>query len=167
MKKQLVLVGAVLSLLSQAAMAYAEEWHWEAYGTGSYSGQVNLRDDQGSALNYQRYSSGMNPQLFGMTSVQSPMVVVAGGNDITIDLVRAGTAVPKPTCTAPETPKIYVTASTVCDSGVGSNIGGYHTWAEDSGTDFIPRLAVWVQGLNWRQINNNPCGIVQVQTMCK
>ena len=177
MKGKLLSV-VVLALLSQSCGAYAvdTQWHWEAFGTDSYSGQVQLQDDQGGTSTYQRYADGVTPQMFGAASVQSPLAVVAGRN-IEFDMVQAGTNIAKPSCTSPEVPKIFVTPTTVCyynsadSAAYGSNIGGIHAYAEDTDPSsssgyFIPRVQLWIQGLGWQQIDNHPCATVEVKTLC-
>ncbi|MFJ7794548.1 hypothetical protein [Pseudomonas sp. NPDC096950] len=157
-----------LLLISSAPVVQAAEtdWHWNVYGQSSYSGQINLRDDQGSALAYQRYSGAGVPTILGSSSVQPPLMVVAG-MDMSIDVVQAGTAIPKPSCLAPKVAKIYVSVAAACDSGVGSSIGGFYAYADETATTFVPRLAVWVQGLGWRAVNNQACGLVKTETLCK
>lgn len=168
MRKMIIGIGVALSALSQVALAVANEWHWEAFGTGSYSGQVTLSDDAGNAMAFQRYGSGVSPQLFDTTSVQSPLVVVAGGKDFDVGIFQAGQTVPKKVCTAPEVWKVYVTPVTACNSGVATNIGGIHSWAENTApTTWTPRLAVHVQGAGWRQINGHACGKVQAMQVCE
>ncbi|MDU4254429.1 hypothetical protein [Pseudomonas sp.] len=166
MRHKILLVGVIFSLLSQAAQAYAEQWHWEVYGNSSYSGQIPLRDDQGANLNYQRYSGSQNPQLFGSVSVQSPVMVVAG-TDITIKIMRAGDGVAKPTCTPPKKSAIYVSPVTVCNFGVGTAIGGINAYANDYGTYYVPRLDAWYQGYGWRALNGTDCGRVEVKLLCE
>ncbi|MBC7198380.1 MAG: hypothetical protein H5U32_03925 [Pseudomonas balearica] len=166
MKEKILLVGFVLSLLSQAAQAYAEQWHWEVFGANSYSGQIPLRDDQNQNLNYQRYNSAQNPQLFGSVSVQSPIMVVAG-TDIDIQIVRSGVAVTKPTCNSPKTPAIYVSPVTVCNFGVGTSIAGINAYAVDNGTTYTPKLDAWFQGYGWRSLDGTNCGRVEVKMLCQ
>lgn len=160
------LLGTFLTLASAFAVAAEPEWHWNVYGQSSYSGQINLRDDLGSSIAYQRYSGSGIPALLGSSSVQPPLMVIAG-MDVNFDVVRAGTAIAKPTCLAPKVAKIYVSVAAACDSGVGSNIGGFYAYSDETATTFVPRLAVWVQGLGWRAVNNHPCGLVKTETMCK
>lgn len=114
---------ALLALATSPAFAKAADWHWNEYGASSYSGQVALRDDQGASVTYQRYSAGSTPALFGAVSVQSPLMVVAG-NDINFDIVYSGQAVNKPTCNAPETPRVFVSPVTVCNFGQGNAMHG-------------------------------------------
>lgn len=149
------------------AYAVAAEWHWETFGASGYSGQISLADDQGSALNYQRYDAAGSPSLFGSASVQSPITVIAGA-DIQIDIVRSGVQQNKKVCNGASVWKVYVTPATACNSGSGTNIGGIHAWAvSDSATRYTPRLSVYVQGYGWRQITNNSCGNVQTQQLCE
>lgn len=157
---------ALLALATSPAFAKAADWHWNEYGASSYSGQVALRDDQGSSVTYQRYSAGSTPALFGAVSVQSPLMVVAG-NDINFDIVYSGQAVNKPTCNAPETPRVFVSPVTVCNFGQGNAIAGINAWADQNATQYIPRLAVWIQGYNWRTLDWTECGRVEVKTFCK
>lgn len=160
-----LMLGALLAAC-QLATANDQVWHWESFGTDSYSGEITLKDDQGAVINYQRYANGSSAQMFGAASVQSPMVILTASS-LDVDLVQAGTTVPYPTCTAPETPRIYVTPATVCNSGTGYNLAGIRAYADDTGTAFVPRLQVWIQGYGWQNINNHPCGVVEVKTMCK
>lgn len=158
-------LGVALAVC-QGAIAADQVWHWESFGTDSYSGQVDLKDDLGGSVNYQRYNNGSTAQVFGASSVQSPMVILTASS-LEVDLVQAGTTVPYPTCTSPETPRIYVTPTTVCHNGTGNNLAGIHAYADDTGSAYVPRLQVWVQGYGWQNIDNHPCGVVEVKTMCK
>jgi hypothetical protein len=161
-----VIAGLLLFISAPVILAADTDWHWNVYGQSSYSGQINLRDDQGSALAYQRYSGAGVPTILGSSSVQPPLMVVAG-MDVNFEVVRAGTPVPKPSCQSPKVAKIYVSVAGACDSGIGSNIGGFYAYSEETPTTFVPRLAVWVQGLGWRAVNNQACGLVKTETMCK
>lgn len=166
MREKIILVGVAFSLLSQAAQAYAEQWHWEVFGASSYSGQIALRDDLGQSLNYQRFSSAQNPQLFGSMSVQSPITVVAG-SDIDIRVMRAGVAVSKPTCSSPKTPAIFVSPVTVCNFGVGTPMAGINAYAVDNGTTYTPKLDAWFPGYGWRSLEGTNCGRVEVKMLCQ
>lgn len=152
-------------MLAHAAEAKAADWHWDAFGTSTYSGQIALSDDQGST-NYQRYNAAGSPSLFGATSVQSPMMVLAG-TDINFTIVNSGTPVAKPTCNAPKVAKVYVTPVTVCNFGQGNAIGGINAWAADTGATFTPHVSAWFQGYNWRTLDGTACGRVEVKTLCE
>lgn len=160
-------IAAICLFCAGHAYALAAEWHWEAFGVSGYSGQINLADDQGSALNYQRYDAAGSPSLFGSASVQSAIAVIAGA-DIDIDIVRSGVVQTKKVCSGASAWKVYVTPVTACNLGSGTNIGGMHAWADQTSlTTYTPRLAVYVQGYGWRQIINNSCGNVQTQQLCQ
>jgi len=160
--------------------AGSAQWHWDQYGSSNYGGQIVLKDDQGGSVSYQRYADGASPSLFGATSVQSPLMVIAA-NKVDIDIVTSGTPVTKPTCIGTKIPAIYVSPVAACDvyrpnpanpqptdPGLGTTIGGVQAWAElTSATVWTPRLAIYVPGSGWKVINNHACGRVQVQTMCK
>jgi hypothetical protein len=157
-------------VLAGNAYAYAAEpvWHWQEYGTGGYSGQINLRDDQGSSMNYQRYDAAGSPVLFGSKSVQSPMVVIAGsGTDLEIDIVVSGVAVTKKVCSGTKTLRVFATPVTVCDSGVANNIQGIHVGATSTVTTFTPRLWIYTTPAGWRPVNNHPCGNLEVKQICE
>ncbi len=157
---------ACVAVFAQSALAVAAEWHWDAFGSSKYGGQVSLKDDQGSAVNYQRYSAGASPALFGAISVQSPLLVVAGGADIKFDIVQSGTVIAKPVCNLPETPHVYVTPVTVCNFGQGNAIAGINAWADQTATTYTPRVAGWFQGYGWRPLDGTACGRVEVKTLC-
>ncbi|MCF6783447.1 hypothetical protein [Stutzerimonas stutzeri] len=150
---------------SASAFAGGAVWHWEKFGTGGYRGVVQIND--GGLLNYQRYDSSGSPALFGSTSVQSPVTVIAGA-DIEVDIVRAGVAQDKKNCGGGTTWKAYVTPVTACYNGVSHNLAGIHAWAQDtSATKYTPRLSVYVQGRGWQAVNNNACGNVQTIQVCE
>lgn len=160
-------VAAFFVFCAGHAHALAAEWHWDVFGTGGYSGQISFTDDQGSPLNYQRYSTG-SPSLFGSTSVQSPVTVIAGA-DIKIDIVRAGVAQTKKVCNAPAVWKVYLVPTTACDSGRAGNIGGFHAWADTlTATQYTPRVAVYVMGSGWRPVAaGHACGSMQSTQVCE
>lgn len=164
--KPLRLAVSLLLLAANSAFAYAADWHWDDFGTSSYSGQISLRDDQGSAVTYQRYSAGNTPALFGAISVQSPLMVVAG-MDINYDIVISGTVATLPTCNSPQTAQVYVTPVTVCNFGQGNAIGGINAWADKTATTYTPHVAAWFQGYGWRTLDGTTCGRVKVETFCK
>lgn len=93
-------------------------------------------------------------------------MVVAGSN-VKFDIVMGGTPVPKPICNAPETAQIFVSPVTVCNISQGTAIGGINTWADQTATTFIPRIAGWFQGYGWRTLNGTACGRVEVKTVCQ
>lgn len=163
--RAIILVFALSLLWAKPANA-EPSWYWESYGTDNFSGQISLRDDQGSALNYQRYSAGGHSSLFGSTSVQAPLTVVAGGTDVDFDIVYAGVQQTKKVCTSGSW-KAYVTPVSACNSGSGTNIGGFRAWARsNSATTWTPYLAVWVQGYGWRAVTNSECGMVEIKQVC-
>lgn len=166
MLKHLAACGLALFSLQSHAFAADPSWHWQEFGTSGYSGQIQLKDDTGAAIGYGRYS-GAASSLLGSSSVQSPLMVVAGA-DIDIDMVVAGLPVTKKTCTGASTLKVFVTPAAVCYPGVAHNMSGFQAWAENtSATTFTPRLAMNVPGYGWRNIDNSSCGMVQIQQICK
>jgi len=149
------------------SLAMASEWHWDTFGSSGYSGNINLQDDIGSALNYQRFDAAASPSLFGSTSVQSPITVVAG-TDIKMEIAQGGVLITKPICIAPKTPKIFVAPVTVCNFGQGNAIGGINAWADNvNSTSWRTRVAGWFQGYGWRTLDSTQCGRVQVTSFCE
>jgi len=158
-----LLIGASLS---SATFAADLDWQWNDPGSaGFYNGSQTLSNGSGVS-SYSRYAPGFAPNITADTVSQPPVLLLAVAN-IDFDVVAAGTAINKPTCNLPKVAAIFVSPVTVCDMGTGSNIGGIHAYADSTATQFIPRVQVWVQGLGWQSINNHPCGMVEVKTMCK
>ncbi|WP_455233523.1 hypothetical protein [Geopseudomonas aromaticivorans] len=154
---------AFAMLVPMAAQAFASDptWQWDENGADSlYTGNEQI------GLNNDSFTREAGTSL-SKNAVSQPPIVISLANDIEFDLVQTGTPVPKPDCIAPETAKIYVTPVTACNAGVGTAIGGIHVYADDDGTNFIPRLQVWVHGLGWQAVNDHACGMVEVKTMCR
>lgn len=148
------------------AVAADVDWQWNDPGSsGFYNGSQTLSNGSGTSA-FSRYAPGSTPNISADTVSQPPVLLIAGSN-IDFDIIQAGTPINKPTCSAPKVPTIYVTAVTVCDYGIGSNIGGFRAYSDETATQFTPRLAIWVQGQGWRNIDNHPCGMVKTETMCK
>lgn len=162
------ILSVVLSVLAIVDIAYAKagEWHWERFGNSSYQGQVQLRDDLGTASNYQRFSAGSTASLFGSTSVQSPLLVVDAA--IKMDIVMGGTAVAKPSCPTSKNPAIYVAPVTVCNYTEGTAMSAFNAYADNtSSTTWTPHVAAYYQGYGWRVLDGTACGRIQVTTMCQ
>lgn len=166
--KAKVLCSVACLLVSSAAMAIAGEpdWHWDVFGTSSYSGSVSLRDDQNASLSFQRNGSSSNPTLFGSNSVQAPLMVVAG-TDLKIDIARSGLPVTKEVCTGGKTLKVFASPVTLCDNGVANNIQGFHVSATDDVTTFTPTLWIYTTPAGWHPINNHPCGNLEIKQVCE
>ncbi|MFU4567850.1 hypothetical protein ACRS7P_24290 [Pseudomonas aeruginosa] len=159
----------LLAAFPATTMAFAADvdWQWNDPGSaGFYNGSQTLSNGASTSA-FSRYAPGLTPNISADTVSQPPVLLIAGGSNIDFDVVQAGTAINKPTCSPPKVPAIYVTAVTVCDYGVGSNLGGFKAYADSTATQYIPRLAIWVQGQGWRNIDNHPCGMVKTETMCK
>lgn len=163
--------AAVLSFAwaaSACAFATDAEWHWQkAEPGGYYNGAINLNDG-GSLTSYSRYGAGLTPNISNDTVSTPPVLMVIAAKDVDFDIVQSGTAVTKPVCTAPQTPRIFVTPVTVCNFGQGNAIGGINAWADNtSATTWTPRVAGWFQGYGWRTLNGTACGRVQINTFCE
>ncbi|MBF6615628.1 MAG: hypothetical protein ITG07_02770 [Candidimonas sp.] len=175
--KPLVAFLGLAIATSASAFAGGAVWHWEKFGAGGYSGIVEV--DDGGTMDYRRYDASGSPALFGSTSVQSPVTVIAGA-DIQVDIVKAGLAQPRKECSDPADWKVYVTPATACSKGAGTaphtapqsmNLSGIHAWAAPTGdgllTHYIPKLSVHVQGYGWLPVEDSECGLVQTLQLCE
>lgn len=171
MTKLIPTLGLALSLLSQAALAFAEDstWHWDQFGTSSYSGSINLRDDTGNVFSYQRYGSGATPSVFGSSSVQSPVLVIAGGGaNVQVDTVASGVAIPKITCKAGETLEFHGSITGACNNGTASNMQGIYITAGQNATHLFPYVWIYVEGAGWTQVwGGHACGMVMAVQQCR
>jgi hypothetical protein len=158
-----------ISFMSGKSLAFASgpEWQWDKPGTsGFYDGSINLGDG-GSNGSFSRYDTGLTPNISNDTVSTPPVLMVIAATDIKFDIVQSGTPVVKPICQAPETPRIFVTPVTVCNFGVGNPIAGINAWADNSGLNWIPRVAGWFQGYGWRTLDGTACGRVEVKYFCE
>lgn len=181
--------------LNNTATAYAE---WSPNGQSDamsgYSGQIMLgsasRHNLSDFKRIDQSSSGDG--LFGSTSVQAPVTLVAGAA-IEIEIMEAGVEVDnryvngKP-CPTTKTFNAFVTPVATCSSHFGSNFSGFRAQAENmaaTGVDgtkkWKPMLYMNVKG-RWVDLSTNPvdsgmtggttyskdqCAQVLVQKICQ
>ena len=152
-------------MVSAQATAVASQWHTDAFTP--YTGQIILRDDEGRILSYDRYTSGQTPTLFGATSVQSPIVVVAA-KDFDVGNYLTGVARTKFSCPTGQTWEVAMSVVNACFPGVAHDISGVNLSYTETSAQWTPRLHVHVRGMGWQAVNNNAaCGVIQAVERCR
>lgn len=150
-------------ILNGTASAYAE---WKGY-----SGEITLSSlDRHNLADFKRIdpASSGGDALFGSSSVQAPVTLVAG-TAIEIEIMEAGVEVDnrhvngKP-CPTNKTFNAFVTPVATCSSHFGSNFSGFRAQAEEmtaTGVDgtkkWKPMLYMNVRG-RWMDLSVNPNG---------
>lgn len=169
LKKITASIGVAIGIFANLAHGEVPAWHWDAFGTTSYSGQIALADDQG-VNTYQRFNQAASPSLFGAASVESPLMVLAGGggSNVQVDTVRSGIAVPKITCGDTETLEFHGAITGACDSGLANNLQGIYVTATQTATTLTPTAWVFISGSGWKAIaTNHPCGVIMSVQQCR
>ena len=189
----LAVVAFGIMLLNNTATAHAD-WNQSGTGMNAYSGQVMLGSlDRHNLADFKRSDEmGAGDSLFGSTSVQAPVTLVAGAN-IEIEIMEAGVEVDnryvngKP-CPTNKTFNAFVTPVATCSSHFGSNFSGFRAQAEEmtaTGVDgtkkWKPMLYMNVRG-RWMDLSTEPeysgmtggdtnpkdqCAQVLVQKICQ
>jgi len=176
-----------IMVVNGSASAYAD-WN-------GYNGEITLGSlDRHNLVDFKRIdpASSGGDALFGSSSVQAPVTLVAGAA-IEIEIMEAGVEVDnryvngKP-CPTNKTFNAFVTPVATCSSHFGSNFSGFRAQAEEmtaTGVDgtkkWKPMLYMNVKG-RWMDLSTNPidsgmtggitnpkdqCAQVLVQKICQ
>lgn len=179
----LSLVSVGIMLLNNTATARAD-WNQSGTGMNAYSGQIMLGSlDRHNLADFKRSDEmGAGDSLFGSTSVQAPVTLVAGGAAIEIKIMNAGQVVDDYTvnekeCAADKVFHAFVSPIATCSAVYGRNFSGFRAVAEKlTGTEWRPMLYMnangrWVdmsvEGNIGDTANNDECRKVLVQKICQ
>jgi hypothetical protein len=173
--------------LNNTAIAYAE-WSPESTGLNAYSGQIMLGSLVRHRLeDFRRGDEAVNAgsdALFGSTSVQAPVTLVAGGTDIEIKIMSAGEIVNDYTvngkeCSGSKSFHAFVSPIATCSAKYGRNFSGFRAVAvKDTGTKWKPMLYMnangrWIDMSELKNIgtdsvsNPDECRKLLVQKICQ
>lgn len=137
-----------IMLLNNTATAYAEWDSGSSYRNG-YSGQIVLGAlDRHDLNDFRRADShGGGDALFGSTSIQSPVTLIAGA-DIEIEIMTAGELVHNryvngKACSGTKRFNAFVTPMATCSSHFGSNFSGFRAQAEEDTADAVGGGKKW------------------------
>jgi len=156
------LAAVGIMVLNNTAVAYAE-WSPDSTGLNSYSGQIMLGSvDRHRFEDFKRSNEAVNAgsdALFGSTSVQAPVMLVAG-SDIEIKIMNAGQTVNDykvngRECSGKKTFHAFVSPVATCSAIHGRNFSGFRAFAKkESGTKWKPMLYINANG-RWFDMSNN------------
>lgn len=142
-----------IMLLNNTAAARAD-WSASSISVNSYSGEITLSSlDQHNLDDFRRVDSAATGgnALFGSTSIQSPVTLVAG-SAIEIKIMTAGEEVAdkyvngKP-CPTNKSFNAFVTPVATCSSHFGSNFSGFRAQAVNNPNgSWSPMLYMNVKG---------------------
>lgn len=142
-----------IMLLNNTATAHAD---WSAGGAAinNYSGELVLSSmEEHNLIDFRRVDSAGTggDSLFGSTSIQAPVTLVAGGSNIEIEIMTAGVEVPDRTVNGKECGdkkfNAFVTPVATCSSHYGTNFSGFRAQAETTtGEKWKPMLYMNVRG---------------------
>lgn len=128
-----------IMLLNNTATAHAD---WSAGGAAinNYSGELVLSSmEEHNLIDFRRVDSAGTggDSLFGSTSIQAPVTLVAGSN-IEIEIMTAGEeiigkTVNEKVCSGGKKFNAFVTPVATCSSHYGSNFSGFRAQAENVG----------------------------------
>lgn len=164
MKAKLFFLGlasAGIMLLNNTATAHADwadhaEWSAGGAAINNYSGQIVLGSvDEHDLSDFRRISGateGSSDSLFGSTSIQSPITLVAGAA-IEIEIMTAGVTVNNfhvngKACPTGKTFNAFVSPVATCSSHFGTNFSGFRAQAKKAtdGNSWKPMLYMNVKG---------------------
>ena len=171
----LSLMTVGIMLLNNTAVAYAD-WN-------GYSGEITLGSlDRHSLADFKRIDDAAtgSDALFGSSSVQAPVTLVAGAN-IEIEIMNAGQTVNDYTvngkeCSPNKAFHAFVSPIATCSAVHGRNFSGFRAVAEKlTGTEWRPMLYMNANG-RWVDMSDNAvvgvadadeCRKLLVQKICQ
>ncbi len=167
--RQLILCVAASYLIAAAAYSYSQQWSVDVLPSTAFEGTITLNDGSGSNAFTRPDGSALNSNVPFQTSSPSAIVLDVASVDIEFQIVSAGSAVTKKSCSVGKTWDVYASVVTMCDQGQANPIAGQHIDAVDGGGTFTPRLWLFTNrgsGGAWRQITGS-CAQLEVRQLCK